>query len=267
MRRLLVCVLIAVMAAILGPRVGPRSHAANAEFVYEPPEGFVPVKGAKVGEAEDAQVWVHEAADKRNFDGSLADRKALSTRIILSHSTKEMSVEERDLAKLVEEMPKAFEGVCTWIHRRHEMRTRADGARVGVIEGDCDREVDLSAIGLPSQPVKTRKLQLMFPDDRGTSIVTASYPTDQAARWEPLVEATVGTARGVATRAPAPAPWTHGAWAAAGAVLGWLGTAILGKGSAPPARDAERRTSREREKERAARDDEDERDDEEDEET
>ncbi|MBX3199674.1 MAG: hypothetical protein KF894_16180, partial [Labilithrix sp.] len=110
MRRLVVCVLLAVMAAILGPRVvGPRSHAANAAFVYEPPEGFVPVKDANGREAEDAQLWVHEAAEKRNFDGTLADRKALSTRIILSHSNKEMSVEERDLAKLVEEMPKAFE--------------------------------------------------------------------------------------------------------------------------------------------------------------
>lgn len=244
------------MAAILGPRVvGPRSHAANAAFVYEPPQGFVPVKDANVGEAEDARVWIHEAADKRNFDGSLADRKALSTRIILNHSTKEMSVEARDLAKLVEEMPKAFEGLCSWRHRRHELRVRADGARVGVIEGDCDHAVDLGAIGLPAQPVKTRKLQLMFPDDQGTSIVTASYPTDQAARWEPVIEATVSTARGAATRAPAPAPWVHGAWAAAGAVLGWLGTAILGRGGAPapPARDAERRTARAK-----AREDEDE---------
>ncbi|MBX3203426.1 MAG: hypothetical protein KF764_00095 [Labilithrix sp.] len=256
MRRLVVCVILAALAAILGPRlVGPQSRSAKAPFAYDPPEGFVPAKDVKAGEAEGAQVWVHEAADKKNFDGSLADRKALSTRIILTHSAKEMSVEAVDLAKLVEEMPKAFEGACTWKPRRHEMRTRADGARVGLIEGNCDREVDLSALGLPPQPVKMRKLQLMFPDDEGTSIVTASYPTDQATRWEPLVEATIGTARGVATRVPAPAPWTHGAWAAAGVVLGWLGTAILArKGSEPPASDTSRRpTQRGAAKARAAR--------------
>lgn len=233
MRRLMICSLAVVLAAIIGPRlVGPQNRSAGAPFVYEPPESFVPAKGAK-GAGSEAKVWVHEAAEKKNFDGSMADRKALSTRIVLSHSPKEMSVEERDLAKLVAEMPSAFEGVCTWVHRRHEMRVRADSARVGLIEGDCDREVDLSPFGLPPQSVKMRKLQLMFPDDAGTSIVTASYPTDQATRWEPLLEASIGKARGVATRAPARAPWVYGAWAAAGAILGWLATAIVASRDRP----------------------------------
>ena len=228
MRRLIAVLLVAVLAALLGPRfVGPRNHAAGAPFQYEPPEGLVPLPRGSAGDREGAQVWVHEAAEWKNFDGSVTDQKATSTRIILNHSNKEMSVEAADLSKLVEEMPKAFEGSCTWSHRRHEMRVRADGARVGLIEGDCDREIDLSAFGLPSKPVKTRKLQLMFPDDSGTSLVTASYPTDEAAQWAPLLEATIGKAKGVATRVPAPAPWTHAAWALAGAVLGWLGTAIV----------------------------------------
>lgn len=252
------------MAAILGPRlVGPQSHAAGAPFQYEPPEGFVPLSEGSAGEVEGAQVWVHEAAEKKNFDGSVAAARtpALSTRIIVNHSNKEMSVEEKDLSKLVEEMPKAFEGACTWSHRRHEMRARADGARVGLIEGDCDREIDLSAFGLPSQPVKTRKLQLMFPDDSGTSIVTVSYPTEQAAQWTPLLEATIGKAKGVATRVPAPAPWTHAAWALAGAVLGWLGTAIaMRSGSGTTTSDAPKaRTPR---KARADEDDDDTKEDE-----
>ncbi|MDF2692903.1 MAG: hypothetical protein K0S65_1286, partial [Labilithrix sp.] len=223
--------------------VGPQNKSAKEAFGYEPPEGFVPVKDAK-GMAEGVRAWVYETAEQKNFDGSVADRKAAALRIVLSHSKKEMSVEESDLAKLVAEMPKAFEGSCTWAHRRHEMRVRADGARVGLIEGDCDREVDLSAFGLPSQPVKSRKLQLMFPDDSGTSIVTASYPTEQATQWEPLLEATIGKARGVATRVPAPEPWTYGAWSAAGAVLGWLATALVARKmpSEPPPVD--RRTRR-----------------------
>jgi hypothetical protein len=208
--------------------------------VYLPPEGFVPAKDAK-SEVEGAQVWVHEPVDKKSEGVPVADRKTSATRIVLTHSNKEMSVEEADLAKLAAEMPKAFEGLCTWVHRRHEMRVRADGARVGLIEGDCDRDVDLSAFGLPSSPIKMRKLQLMFPDDSGTRIVTASYPTDQARRWEPLFEATIGTARGVATRTPAPTFWTRIAWAAAGGVLGWLAIAIVArKGSETEPRSAAR---------------------------
>jgi len=118
------------------------------------------------------------------------------------------------------------------------MRVRA----VGLIEGDCDRDLDLGALGLPVQKFRTRKLQLMFPDDDGTSIVTASYPVDQATRWEPLFEATIGKARGVATRAPAPAPWTYAAWAAAGAILGWFGSAIgLRKSKSEPVTKSDRK--------------------------
>jgi len=242
-RRLVICALVAALAAIIGPRiVGPTSRAAGTPFVYEPPEGYVLARDVKGAEAEGATVWIDEAAEERRFDGSIADRKALSTRIILNHSNKEMSVEEAALAKLVAEMPQAFEGMCTWVHRRHELRVRADGARVGLIEGDCDRDVDLSAFGLPAQPVKMRKLQLMFPDDAGTSIVTASYPTEQASRWAPLLEASIGKAKGVATRAPAPPVWTHAAWAAAGAVLGWLGTALVYRTDGePPTKDARKK--------------------------
>src|SRR5262249_40300327 len=138
----------------------------------------------------------------------------------------EMSIEEVDLAKLANEMAKAFEDTCAWTHRRHELRTRPDGGRVGLIEGDCNREMDLGHLGLPKQRLRSRKLQLMFQDDTGTSIVTYSYPTDQAARWEPLFEATIAKARGVAVRVPGPSTIVITGWAAAGAVLGWLATAI-----------------------------------------
>lgn len=222
--------MLAVVGAIVGPRiVGPQSHSAGAAFAYEPPEGFVRAKSDSLLGTEDTQIWVFE--DKKNFDGSSTDKTAALTRVVVTHSNKEMSVEEADLSKLAAEMPKAFEDSCTWVHRRHELRTRADGARVGLIEGDCNRDLDLSSLGVPSQKVRSRKLQLMFPDDTGTSIVTASYPTEQAARWEPLFEATIPKARGVATRTPSPAVSIYAAWAAAGAVLGWLATAIFARKS------------------------------------
>lgn len=219
MRRAIVVVLVALVFLIGGPLLSsPRGKSAGTAFVYEPPEGFKrPTE--KVKNAEGAEVWVFEEmamSPVRNPNPPTA---------VLTHTAKEMSVEERDLAKLVEDMPSAFEG-CTWVHRRHELRTRADGARVGMIEGDCDKEVDLSAFGLPSKSIKQRKLQLMFPDDEGTSIVTASYLAEQASRWEPLFEATIGKAKGVATRTPPPPQWMYGAWGIAGIVIGWLATAL-----------------------------------------
>lgn len=210
---------------LVGPRlVGPQNHAANAPFVYEPPEGFSRLEGLP-NEAPNAKAWTFEEPTAINM-ARPAEGKVARTRVVATHSSKEMSVEEADLAKIVEEMPSVFEE-CTWVHRRHELRARADGARVGLIEGDCNRDVDLSALGLPIQKLRSRKLQLMFPDDEGTSIVTASYPTDEANRWEPLFEATISKAKGVALRVPPPAPWTYAAWAAAGAIVGFFASGIF----------------------------------------
>src|SRR5690606_32994974 len=153
---------------------------------YEPPPGFVPLK-TSADDQKDAKVWGFEEAGPGGPRPRGSEDLGLSAvRVVVHHSNKELSVEEADLAKLASEMAGAFEDTCTWVHRRHERRTRPDGARVGLIEGDCNREVDLEPLGLPRQRIRSRKLQLMFPDDTGTSIVTASYPTDQAARWEPL---------------------------------------------------------------------------------
>lgn len=200
-----------------------RPKDAGTTFAYEPPDGFKPADAHGMNLDATAKVWTYD-------DGTPALMRGAASlpSVVVTHTDKQMSVEERDLAKLVEDMPSVFEN-CTWVHRRHELRTRADGARVGIIEGDCDREIDLSHLGLPPKTVKQRKLQLMFPDDAGTSIVTASYPTEQATRWEPLFEATIARAKGVATRVPAPPPWMYVAWGAAGLVLGWLAGALLAK--------------------------------------
>jgi hypothetical protein len=221
-RRAIVVLIVAVLFVIVGPMLTtPRPKSAGTPFVYEPPEGFKHPRD-KPKTADGAEVWVFE---EPTMTGA-SPLNANPPNAVLTHTVKEMSVEEKDLAKLVEEMPNAFEG-CTWVHRRHELRTRADGARVGMIEGDCDKEVDLSAFGLPTKTIKQRKLQLMFPDDEGTSIVTASYLTEQAPRWEPLFEATIGKAKGVATRTPAPPQWLYAAWAAAGLVIGWFASALV----------------------------------------
>ena len=226
-RRAITILVFAVFFGIVGPMLtSPRGHAAGTTFVYEPPDGFK--TGDSLGFVPDpnAKVWA--------FD----DPAAPATRggappptVVLTHTEKQMSVEERDLAHIVEQMPSVFE-TCHWVHRRHELRVRADGARVGIIEGDCDHEVDLSNMGLPPKTIKQRKLQLTFPDDSGTSIVTASYPSEQGPRWEPVFEATIAKAKGVATRVPAPPDWMYAAWALAGLVIGWLASALLAKNKA-----------------------------------
>lgn len=224
MRRAIVVLIVALLFTVIGPLVtSPRGKSAGTSFVYEPPEGFKHPT-TKIKNAENAEVWVfEEGAPSGPFMNPVKNPNPPSA--VVTQTAKEMSVEERDLARLVDDMPSAFEG-CTWIHRRHELRTRADGARVGMIEGDCDKEMDLTAFGLPPKTVKQRKLQLMFPNDDGTAIVTISYPTEQAARWEPLFEATIGKAKGVATRTPSPPPWTYAAWGGAGLIIAWLATAL-----------------------------------------
>ncbi len=230
MRRSIVSVLVAAFFALIGPRaVGPRSHPAGAPFAYEPPAGFTPSKPATTPEGVDAQgakVWTFDPSGE---GGAPVAKSSPSASVVLTHSRKEMGVEERELAQLANAMHEAFDDAtvpeerrCTWSTRRSELRTRPDGARVGLIEGDCDRDIDLKALGLPARKLRTRKLQLFFPDDAGTSIATVSYPTEQAARWEPLFEATIANAKGVATRLPPPSPGVFAAWAAAGAAIGWL---------------------------------------------
>lgn len=236
MGRAIVVLIVTLAFLVVGPMLtSARPKSAGTAFVYEPPEGFKPVRAARFDEAS-AQVWSYEEPSMTPAARGITPNPPQA---VLTHSTKQMSVEEADLAKLTEDMASAFEG-CHWVHRRHELRTRADGARVGLIEGDCDHELDLTPFGLPAKTIKQRKLQLMFPDDEGTSIVTGSYLTEQASRWEPLFEATIGKAKGVATRTPAPPPWMYGAWGAAGLVLGWFASALVNRGdkSTKPAKDA-----------------------------
>jgi hypothetical protein len=224
-RRAIAVLIVTILFAFVGPALtSARGKTAGTAFVYEPPEGFKhPTDKFTAG--ANTEVWVID----ENLPGSMVPiRNPNPTTVAVTQSAKLMSVEERDLAKLVEEMPGVFDN-CTWVHRRHELRTRADGARVGIIEGDCDKEMDLSSFGLPAKTIKQRKLQMMFPNDEGTAIVTASYVTEQATRWEPLFEATIAKAKGVATRTPPPPSWMYGAWGFAGLVIAWLATAIVMK--------------------------------------
>jgi hypothetical protein len=213
-----------VLFGAAGPRLtAPHDKKAGQPFAYEPPAGLTPAKGT--GALDEApHSWV---------DGS--GSSTFAARVTLAHSAGVGTVEESDLAQIVQGLPETFanEGV-DWHHRRHETRVRPDGARVGLVEGDCVAKATAFLPGAAAE-LHFRRLQLVFPDDLGTSIVTAQFAEEEAAKWEPLFEASVDAARGVATRVPAAPPWMMFAWAGAGGVLGWLVSAMIATRTAAPA--------------------------------
>jgi len=228
MRRIAV-VVIAVAFGLLGPRLSaPRDRAAGQPFVYEPPQGFT--------------LDVDTASDPKDLNGSAETRERawkyarqtdgpLVPRLHLSVSKKRGSVEPPDLAKIAEGMPAMLaENGVTWTDVRHETRTRADGTRVGIIEGESTKKVDpLTLGGVTPTTLRYRRLLFVFPTDDGAALTTAVYAKDEVAKWQPVLEATIETAKGVALRVPNPPEWMYFAWGAAGLVLGWLGTALIPK--------------------------------------
>ena len=202
MRRAVVVVTV-LLAAFLGPRISaPRDRAAGEPFAFEPPEGFVEAKG-EARQGDEDQEWIYPT---RNV-------LAVTPRIMLKRSKSGGTVEPADLRIIANGMPAVLEpsGV-TWTDVRHETRTRPDGTRVGLIEGEC----------LNKNGAQYRRLFFVFPVDGGTVITTSLYGTGEVAKWQPVLEATIAKARGVALRVPPPPNWMYLAWGGAGLVLGWL---------------------------------------------
>ena len=225
---------VAVLAGFAGPRVtAPHDRPANAPFVYTPPPAFKPARdevlSAALGTAPEGmhKVWI------------FAELGAKSTpNITLTLTDKTPRVEESDLRDLALGMPAVFkQGGSTWTEVRHETRARADGTRVGLIEGETVRG-----------ETRNRVIQLVFPEDLGTALVTASFPSEDAAKWTPQIDATIDTATGVSRRVPPPAPWQYVGWGAAGGVLAYLALALVsrrkkatpkddGDATAPPSKE------------------------------
>ena len=210
---LIVAALAGILAAGIGPRVfGPQDRAAGAPFVYTPPQGFAPAtedntKAILGSIAGGQKVWI--------YPGNLLE--LYTPNITLTHTTKGGLVDGEEIAKLARGMPEVFaQSGITWREVRHETRLRPDGARVALLEGECVKGA-----------LHYRAVQMAFPDDTGTSIVTASFPVETAARWEPLVEATMITASGVAVRVSPPENWLYAAWGGAGAILAFLTAGLV----------------------------------------
>lgn len=214
-RRVATAAVGAAALAMVGPRLtSARETRAGEPFAYIPPEGFVPAteKMATVllGEpAANESIWV--------YPNALAK---VIPRIALTATKSRGGVDDPSLQKLAEGMPALYgESGITWITVRHEVKRRADGAKVGLIEGECTK----------ADSPRFRIVQLVFPDDQGTHIAIASYALEDVPKWEAPVLASIETARGVRHMASPPPTWMIAAWAAAGAALGFLLATITGR--------------------------------------
>jgi hypothetical protein len=209
MRRAVIAITV-VLAGILGPRLSaPRDRGAGEPFVFEPPEGFIEAKGeAKQGDEDEE--WVNPAPSPNVLH--------VTPRIMLKRSKSGGTVEPSDLAAIASGMPQVLEpsGV-TWKDVRQETRVRPDGARVGLIEGECSNK----------NSIRYRRLFFVFPVDGGTVITTSIYGNDEVAKWQPVLEGTIAKAHGVALRVPPPPNWMYVAWGGAGLVIGYLVSALV----------------------------------------
>lgn len=219
--------------AVAGTRLSaPHDKKAGEPFVYEPPEGFTVVK------EDAAKAVVEESAGEKQWTHAPKNALAIAPRVHLSQSKKGGTVEAEDLARIADGMPSVLEpnGV-TWTEVRRETRTRADGARVGLIEGECTKKVEELLTGGPAK-VHYRRLLFVFPTDDGSAVTTAVYGKEEIATWQPAFEATIASARGVAVRVPPPPGWMYFAWGGAGLVIGWLALSLMGRREARPKGDA-----------------------------
>ena len=211
--------------ALVGTRLStPHERKAGESFTYVPPEGFTPAKDGP------AKAVVEESAGEKQWTHPPKNALGVAPRVHVSASKKGGTVEADDLARIADGMPSILEpnGV-TWKDVRRETRTRADGARVGLIEGECTKKVEETMLGGPPAKVHYRRLLFVFPTDEGAAVTTAVYGNEDVATWQPAFEATIGTARGVAVRVPPPPPWMYLAWGGAGLVIGWLALSLLAR--------------------------------------
>ena len=211
---------IAVVSALLGPRLSsPHDHAAGMPFAYDPPEGFAAAGPSLERVADGSKEWAHP----------INAGHAVASRVTLKELRKNGNVEPADLQLIADGMPAVLESSgVTWSTVRVETRKRADGTRVGLIEGESTKRTE-NLPGVGDVMLTYRRLMLVFPTDEGTALVTALYGKDELAEWQPVFENTINTAHGVALRVPPPPPWMNVAYGIAGAVLAWFGLSLLGR--------------------------------------
>jgi hypothetical protein len=211
---------VAAAAALIGPlTTSPRDKPAGVPFVFVPPAEFEPAREDVVKEAlgtaadSGAKVWLARSPGA-----------ATTPNISLTFSKQTPGLEDEDLRTLAAGMPQVFSAQgSTWTEVRHETRRRADGTRVGLLDGELSRG-----------DLKKRVLQVAFPIDTGAALITMTVPASDFATWEPKLDASIATATGVAWRAPKVPVWLYAVWGLGGGVLAYLALALFAKKKAAP---------------------------------
>lgn len=166
----------ALVAVLAGRAASSPEVPAGAPFTYVPPSTFAPIDMPNADPGVD-KVWIEPTAVSK-----------LDARITLHHAAHAASLEEPALAAIAQGMPAMYASSHgQWSEVRHVVHSRPDGAKVGLIVGDLTT----------AENVHMQTMQLLFPDDTGSSIVTASFDKVSAERLVPEIEKSMDDAKGV----------------------------------------------------------------------
>jgi hypothetical protein len=167
---------------------------AGKPFSYVPPSTFQPISVPANLNADNSvdRVWVEPTAVSK-----------IDPRITLSHTPQLAQIDDAALGAIASGMPALYEkSHGTWTEERHVAHLRPDGARVGLIVGDL--------ITADESHLKT--VQMIFPDDTGTSIATASFDQVSSQRLVPELEKSLDVADGVTKLGKKPENNVYFAW-------------------------------------------------------
>ncbi|MEO8799671.1 MAG: hypothetical protein ABI551_17385, partial [Polyangiaceae bacterium] len=176
--RWLPTVLFAVVVAFgAGHAASTPDVPGGGPFVFAAPATFTRVDAGSGTNPNVAKLWVEPTAIS-----------PLDPRATLSHSPHRAALEEPALAEIAAGMPAIYaNSKGTWKEARHVVHIRPDGGKVALIVGDLTTDTN----------VRMTTMQMMFPDDTGSSIVTASFAVPSATRLIPAFEKAMDDSTGV----------------------------------------------------------------------
>jgi hypothetical protein len=213
------------LAAAFGPRfTQATSRSAGEPFSYTPPPEFNPADPEQLAAIQASAPQIRGAWVVASSAPGLAKPS-----VSLLHAPRMEGVEMSELDAIADGMPALLAASgATWRTERISRESRGDGTSVGWIEGACSK----GELGYHS-------LELVFPDDDGTSFVTATLPDPIAGStagssteakletWDAEFLATVHAATGVALRIGAPPWWMRAGWGGGVALLLLLASNIV----------------------------------------
>ena len=213
------------LAAAFGPRfTRPTSRAAGVPFAYTPPPEFNSADPTKLADIQSVTPSIRGAWVVANTTPGL-----VKPTVSLLHAPRMSGVEMYELEAIADGMPALLAASGeTWRTERISRETRADGTWVGWIEGACSKRGKGGEAGYHT-------IELVFPDDEGTSFVTATLPDrpepgavdGKLEAWDGEFLATVHSASGVARRMSAPPWWMRVGWGSGVALLLLLAGGIV----------------------------------------